>query len=108
MYTKFFSILFVFLISMSVVNAKIVILIDGIDNGRLDSKTVSFSYESKTTSQTVVVLSIKNTNKSFVKEITLVPAISSNATTTLSSGRYILNAFNVATGKSETTYFTVP
>jgi len=107
-YTKLFSLLFAFLLSMSAANAIGVLLLDGIQNGRsLSNDNVMLTFDERYTPETLIVVTIKKTDGSFVKEVTLVPSISRAATTFLNNGKYIINAYNVVTGKSESVFLAV-
>lgn len=110
MYTKLFSLLFAFLLSITIANSAVVILIDGIHNNfnrMVSGDNVTFSFNEKFTSETLVILTIKKSDGSFVKEVTLVPSMSRQVATFLNDGNYILNEYNVVTGKTQSTRFTV-
>jgi len=110
MYTRLFPLIFVFLFSINAANSAVVILIDGIHNNynrTISGDNVTFTFNEKYTPETLVILTIKKSDGSFVKEITLVPSMSRQVATFLNDGKYVVNEYNVVTGKSQSTRFNV-
>lgn len=107
MYTRLFSLVFALLFSISAANALGILFIDGIESGRASNDNIGFFCEEKFTPETLIVITIKKTNGNFVKEVTLVPAISNQVNTYLDNGTYLINSYNTATGRSEVMFYTV-
>lgn len=116
MYTRLLSLFVTLLLTISSVNAVGVLLLDGIESG-VDGVTpgggrlagnVQFSYlERDYSPETVVIISIYESNGRFVKEVTLTPSISPQTYTNLSNGKYIIKSYNIVSGDTKTIPFLV-
>lgn len=108
MYTRLLSLLFAFLFTATAANATSLILLDGIENGRVAGPdNVKIIFDERFTPETIMVITITNADGSFVKEITMVPSVSTEITTFLKEGSYVVNTYNFSTGKVEKIRFMV-